>query len=50
MITNLEKSLYAVDSNQWDGKALYTLIKKGIRQKESALKIKNDALKPLYPA
>ena len=50
VITHLEKSLYAPNSHQWDGKALSALIKKGIVQKNKTQRTKNDALKPLYPA
>ncbi len=46
----LEQSLYRVDSQQWDGKALTKLLEDGLQQKQKNERKLSDGLTPLYPA
>ncbi len=46
----LEKSLYSVDSQPWDGKALTKLLEDGLLQKQNIEHKHSDELTPLYPA
>jgi hypothetical protein len=50
VIEKLEQSLYGVDTQQWDGRALTKLIEDGLQQKQNTSHKPSDGLKPLYPA
>ena len=48
-IKALEKSLYAPESSEWDGKDLANLITSGIERKLIKETVNKEFLKPLYP-
>ena len=49
IVTELNQSLYAPNSNQWNGKSLHDLVNKGIQQKVKPKIFNEDDLEPLYP-
>lgn len=49
VINELEKSIYASDSNQWNGKELQKLLGQGLRLKQINKTTQNFVLAPLYP-
>jgi len=49
VITELDKSLYAPDSNIWNGKRLHELLGKGLQLKQQNEPKQDFVLAPLYP-
>jgi len=49
-IKALEKSLYSVDAEKWDARALVKLIEDGLQKKHSIKANDSNGLTPLYPA
>lgn len=50
LVRELEKSLYAADSGNWDGSKLYKLVEKGLNKTQVVKVIEKEGLAPLYPA
>jgi len=50
IIKELEQSLYSINTQQWDGRALTRLLEDDLQQKQNTSHKLNDGLTPLYPA
>ncbi len=45
----LDRSLYAADSTDWQGAALWNVFRHGLQKKKVTAQTNDDGLKPLYP-
>jgi hypothetical protein len=50
IVRELEQSLYSINAEKWDGKALAKLLEDGLQQKQMIKPNLSDGLTPLYPA